>query len=331
MSSAAPYRVLLYYRYVRVPDPAAERDAHEAACAEIGLKGRILIAPEGLNGTVCGSPEQTEAYKRYIGAHALFHATEFKEEGFEQPTFHKLHVRVKEEIVHFGLPDLETTKPLNNYVEPEEFREILNHPPEDAVIFDARSNYETRVGRFKGAIAFDIENFRDLPQKLEELKQYRHKTIYTYCTGGIKCEKVSAWLQKEGFEKVYQLHGGIIRYAAEAEGENFEGSCYVFDQRVVVPVNKVNPTVIGECEVCSGATEKMVNCANPECNKHFLICDACASHLEGCCSEACRDHPRRRKFDGRGYYLRGVNSKLYVQNPDPNYLKLASQPENGMK
>ena len=167
----------------------------------------------------------------------------------------------------------------------------------------------------------DIDNFRELPEKLSELEDWKDKTIYTYCTGGIKCEKVSALMKMEGFEKVYQLHGGIVRYGKEAGGENFEGSCYVFDQRVVVPVNNVNPSVIGECDLCANPTEKMINCANPECNTHFLICGECAKKLEGCCSEECMENPRRREYDGVGYYLRGVNSKLYSQNPDPNYLR----------
>jgi UPF0176 protein len=189
---------------------------------------------------------------------------------------------------------------------------------------DARSNYETEVGRFKNAISLDIENFRELPDKLSELAQYKDKKIYTYCTGGIKCEKVSRLLMREGFEQVYQLHGGIIRYGHEAGGENFEGSCYVFDQRLVVPVNSVNPDLLGHCKLCEASTEKYINCANPECNTHFLICEDCATQLEGCCSEECKRHPRRRQWDGRGYYLRGLNSKLYVENPDPNYVKKAS-------
>jgi UPF0176 protein len=108
-------------------------------------------------------------------------------------------------------------------------------------------------------------------------------------------------------------------------GEDFEGSCYVFDQRVVVPVNAVNPDTLGQCLLCEASTEKYINCASPECNAHFLICEECADRLQGCCSEACMANPRRRKWDGRGYYLRGVNSKLFVENPDPNYLRNQTQ------
>lgn len=324
-AQAHPFRVLLYYNFVPVPDPGYARDEMEAICKELGLLGRILIAPEGLNGTVSGPEAATTAYMAWVNRHPVFHATEFKVDAVDEHTFIKLHVRVRDEIVHLGLDDLDMTQPLDNYVEPEEWREMLHSADPDIVIFDARSNYETELGRFRGAISLDIENFRDLPDRLEELAAYKDKKIYTYCTGGIKCEKVSRLLLREGFREVYQLHGGIIRYGHEAGGEDFEGSCYVFDQRVAVPVNLVNPKLLGHCKLCGAESEKYINCANPDCNDHFLICDTCAERMEGCCSEACHASPRRRRWDGRGYYMRGLNSKLYVENPDPNYLKLADK------
>jgi UPF0176 protein len=316
-----PYRVLLYYNFVPVADPEAARDEMEAACRAQLLLGRILIAPEGINGTVSGSWEATQQHIDWMRQHPLFHATEFKIDQADAHAFLKLHVRVRPEIVHLGVEDLDMAVPVHNYVEPEEWREMMKSEDPDIVILDARSNYEHEVGRFKNALTLDIENFRELPEKLAELAAYKDKKIYTYCTGGIKCEKVSRLMMREGFQNVYQLHGGIVRYGHEVGGEDFDGSCYVFDQRVVVPVNQVNPDAVGHCQVCDVATEKYINCANPDCNCHFLICDSCADRLEGCCSEACMANPRRRQWDGRGYYLRGLNSKLFVVNPDPNYVK----------
>ncbi|MCB9235487.1 MAG: rhodanese-related sulfurtransferase [Bacteroidia bacterium] len=316
------YNVLLYYKYIPVADPDSVRDWQEALCASLNLFGRIIVAPEGINGTVSGLIADTEAYMKAMQEYPLFKGIEFKIDQYPGHTFNKLNVRVKPEIVHFGLGNLGINSDKTaNYVEPEEWRQMMKEQPEDVVIFDARSSYETNVGRFKGAIDLNLDNFRDLPEKAAELEQYKGKKIYTYCTGGIKCEKVSVFLEKLGFEEVRQLHGGIIRYANEVGGEDFEGSCYVFDHRVVVPVNKVNPTPVGKCEVCQGQTERMINCANPDCNKHFLICDSCAEQLEGTCSEACHANPHRRHWDGKGYYLRGVNSKLYLDNPDPNYVR----------
>lgn len=320
-SNLLPFQVLLYYNFTPVPDPEAARKEMEDFCLANNLLGRILIAPEGLNGTVSGTIADTQAYMDWLGQHPIFHATAFKIDPIEDHPFLKLHIRVKEEIVHLGNDGLDTTAPVSNYVEPEEFREVLKNGGEDIVILDARSNYETAVGKFKGAMTLDIDNFRELPDALDELEALRDKKIYTYCTGGIKCEKVTRLMYERGFKDVYQLHGGIIRYGHEVGGEDFEGSCYVFDQRVVVPVNDVNPSVLGKCKICSGPTEVMVNCANPDCNDHFLICESCANAQEGCCSSACMTHPRRRVWDGRGYYLRGVNSKLYSENPDPNYVR----------
>lgn len=312
----------MYYRYVPIADPEAVREAQEALCTRLNLLGRILIAPEGINGTVSGLRADTGAYMQAMKADPVFPGIEFKIDEHEGHTFLKLHVRVKDEIVNLSAGPLQIPSTADNYVEPEEWREIVNNKPDDVVILDARSNYETEVGKFRGAVTVDIDNFRDLPGKLKEMEELKGKTIYTYCTGGIKCEKVSVLLKQLGHEKVYQLHGGIVRYGHEVGGEGFEGQCYVFDQRVVVPVNEVDPTVVGRCHVCNDLAENMINCANPDCNLHFLICDICAVKMEGTCSDACHAAPRRRTFDGRGYYLRGINSKLYASNPDPNYLRL---------
>jgi len=126
----------------------------------------------------------------------------------------------------------------------------------------------------------------------------------TYCTGGIKCEKASALLLHHGFKDVYQLHGGIIKYGKEAGGKDFEGKCYVFDNRIAVDVNSVNPKVISVCYTCGTTTPKMINCANPECNEHITQCDECGDKLQGCCSEQCTTHPRKRPYDGTGYYVK---------------------------
>jgi UPF0176 protein len=150
---------------------------------------------------------------------------------------------------------------------------------------DVRSNYEHEVGKFKNALTLDIENFRDFPEKVKELEHLKGKKILTYCTGGIKCEKASAFLLEQGFENVYQLHGGIIKYGLEAGGEDFEGKCYVFDNRINADVNKVNPKVISKCHVCETNCDRMINCANPVCNLHAPICEKCGWELDGACSD----------------------------------------------
>ena len=240
-----------------------------------------------------------------IYADGRFNKTEFKIDVVDEPSFIKMHCRYKEEIVHSGLRDpkeIDPNRQTGVHLEPKDFMEMKDQ--EDVIILDVRSNYEHSVGRFKNAITLDIENFREFPEKIKELEKYKDKKILTYCTGGIKCEKASALLLKEGFEDVYQLHGGIIKYGKEAGGKDFEGKCYVFDNRLTVDVNEVNPTIVSTCKNCGKTTPKMINCANPECNEHFTQCEECGWELDGCCSPQCKEHPRKRPYDGTGYYVK---------------------------
>lgn len=299
------YSILLYYCYTKIDDPESFRVAHHLFCIENNIRGRIIVAKEGINGTISGTKEDCKKYMEALHADSRFSHTEFKIESSESNAFQKLNIRVKDEIVNSGLHHIDPTIKTGIYIEPHEFRKIKNE--EDIVIVDVRSDYEHNVGKFKNAISFDIQNFRDFPDKVEELEKYKDKKIITYCTGGIKCEKASAYLLEKGFKNVYQLHGGIIKYGIEEGGEDFDGKCYVFDNRVVVDVNNVNPTVISSCHICGTNCDRMVNCANPECNKHVSICENCADEMEGACSEACKDHPKKREYDGRGYYPKDLN------------------------
>lgn len=299
--------VLLYYCYSTIEDPEAFREAHHLLCLDLGLRGRIIVATEGLNGTVSGTKEACEAYMETVTSDPRFAHTEFKVDEIDQPAFEKMHVRVKPEIVHSSLRSLDPTEKTGEYVEPEVFRNILLEQDDDTIILDVRSNYEHMIGKFKNAVTLDIDNFRDFPSKLDELKKYKDKKIITYCTGGIKCEKASAFLLEQGFENVYQLHGGIIKYGLEAKGEDFEGKCYVFDSRIVKEVNQVNPTVISKCYVTGKPSDRMVNCANPHCNKHIPMSEEGAQVYQGCCSEACMNNPDTRPYDGTGFYQKKMN------------------------
>lgn len=297
------YSVLLYYIYTPIEDVVEYRDIHHKFCIENNLLGRIIVAPEGLNGTVSGLKEDCQKYMDWLHADPRFAAIDFKVEEHETHAFQKLYVRIKKEIVHSELPvnPLEKT---GKHLEPEEFKTLLNDP--NVVLVDMRSNYEHSVGKFKGAITFDMENLRELPEHIHEIEHLKDKKVITYCTGGIKCEKASAYLISQGFTDVYQLHGGIIKYGLETGGENFEGKCYVFDNRLTTEVNKINPKIISKCHICGTASDRMVNCANPECNEHLPICEKCGWEMEGACSEACRVHPKKRFYDGTGYYSKSV-------------------------
>jgi len=299
------YQTLLYYCYSRIEDAEQFASDHLQFCKSLNLVGRIIVADEGLNGTVSGAAESCKTYMDTLHADPRFSKIDFKIDIAEEPSFIKMHCRYKSEIVHSGLRDpgiINPEKKTGIHLEPTDFVKMKDE--QDVVIVDVRSNYEHSIGRFKNAVTFDIENFRDFPAMINELAQYKNKKIVTYCTGGIKCEKASALLLHEGFENVYQLHGGIIKYGKEAGGEDFEGKCYVFDNRVAVDVNTVNPVVISTCRNCGANTSKMINCANPECNEHFTQCDACGEKLDGACSALCQEHPRKRDYDGTGYYVK---------------------------
>lgn len=299
------YNTLLYYCYSPIAEAEQFAADHLKFCKSIGLVGRIIVADEGLNGTVSGTEEACKTYMEHIHADERFAKTEFKIDEVEEPSFIKMHCRYKAEIVHSGLRDKSIIDPniqTGKHLEPKDFSEMMHQ--DDVVVLDVRSNYEHNLGKFKNAITLDIDNFRDFPEQIEALAQYKDKKVLTYCTGGIKCEKASALLLHHGFNDVYQLHGGIIKYGKEAGGKDFEGKCYVFDNRIAVDVNSVNPSVASKCLNCGTTTAKMINCANPECNEHFTQCDACGEELQGCCSVECTTHPRKRTYDGTGYYVK---------------------------
>ncbi len=295
------YQTLLYYKYACLDDAEEMATKHLKFCQDLGLVGRIIIANEGLNGTVSGTAEQCRAYMDYVESDPRLSPIHWKIDEVSEPSFAKMHCRYKPEIVHSGLMD--SVNPLEKtgvHLEPEQFKKMKDE--EDAVILDVRSNYEHQLGHFKNALTLDIDNFREFPEKLKELEHLKNKKVLTYCTGGIKCEKASAFLLKQGFKEVYQLHGGIINYGKEAGGEDFEGECYVFDNRVHVPVNSVNPTVITACANCGFETNRMVNCANPHCNEHFVQCENCGVELQGNCSKQCSMDAFVRDYNEKGYY-----------------------------
>ena len=317
------YQILLYYCYTPIVDPQLFREEHHQFCLDIGVYGRIIVAPEGLNGTVSGTPEQCQAYMAHIKADERFQGIDFKIESSNQHAFRKLNVRVKREIVHSSLTHLEPTQRTGIHVEPAEFKAMKDR--DDVVLVDMRSKYEHELGRFKNAVTLPMDNFRDLPQVVDKLEPYKDKKIITYCTGGIKCEKASSYLLEQGFENVYQLHGGIIKYGLEEGGEDFEGKCYVFDSRISTDVNSVNPTKGGTCYLCGTESDHMVNCANVVCNRHTIICEACMPKEEGCCSTSCReDEQNLRAWNMEGYYptkLNGYDPARWSRRKDLKKIK----------
>ena len=290
------YRVLLYYKYVPIEDPVTFAQEHLAACKELGLKGRILVSDEGINGTCSGTIEQTDAYMNMMKADERFAEMVYKIDEAEGHAFKKMHVRPKKEIVHLGLAeDINPNEITGQYLSPKEFFEQMQ--AEDTVVIDARNDYEFDLGHFRGAIRPEIRNFRDLPEwMLENKEMFEGKKVLTYCTGGIRCEKFSGWLVREGFEGVGQLHGGIATYAKDPEvrGQLWDGQMYVFDERIAVPINQVEHVVVGKDHFTGEPCERYVNCANPDCNDKILCSEENEHKYLRSCSDECREHPRNR-------------------------------------
>ena len=297
------YLTLLYYKFARIEDAEAFAARHLKFCKSLGLVGRILIGEEGINGTVSGTVEACEAYMESLSNDPLFAGIEFKVDEVGSLSFSKMHVRAREEIITFGEDDIDPTAFTAPHLSPEEVKQMKDQ--EDVVFLDTRNVIEYEVGKFKDARVLNIHHFRDFADHLDEVADLKDKTVIAYCTGGIRCEKATAYMLKNGFKKVYQIDGGIIKYGKEVGGEDFEGKCYVFDQRLTVDVNSVNPSIISHCKICEAETVKLINCANPECNEHFCICESCADKMEGCCSADCQESPNKRVYDGSGYYIKG--------------------------
>ncbi|MFS0601550.1 rhodanese-related sulfurtransferase [Peribacillus frigoritolerans] len=291
-----PYRVLLYYLYVPIENHEEFAAEHLAACKALELKGRILVASEGINGTVSGTIEQTDKYMDMMKSDPRFADIVFKIDEAEGHAFKKMHVRPRNELVTLRLEDdINPNKTTGKYLSPKEFFEQMQD--ENTIVLDARNDYEFDLGHFRGAIKPEITNFRELPEWVRENKEmFEGKKILTYCTGGIRCEKFSGWLVEEGFEDVSQLHGGIATYGKdpEVQGELWDGQMYVFDERIAVPINQKEHVIVGRDIYSGEPCERYVNCANPECNKKILCSEENEHKHMRSCTHECRVHPRNR-------------------------------------
>ena len=288
----AHYLVLLYYLYVDIEDPVTYRDQQILLCDELGLRGRIIVANEGINGTVSGLREDCEEYIEVMKSDPLTAHMAFKIDEEQEHVFPKLSVKARKEIVTLGLEneDFSPNDTTGRHLSPAEWKHAMEE--ENTVILDARNDYEFDLGHFKNAIRPDIGNFKELPTWIRQNRQeLEGKKILTYCTGGIRCEKFSGFLVREGFEDVNQLEGGIVEYGKdeEARGENYDGECYVFDQRVTVPINHVNATTVSQCIHCGKKSLRYVNCAYPSCNEQHFCCESCEETSQRFCKNECRE------------------------------------------
>lgn len=282
-------KILLFYKYVDIVYPVQVLKWQKKLCADLGLTGRIILAHEGINGTVGGSDEHTELYKKAMSKHPYFGGIDFKESPGDETYFPKMRIVVKNEIVNLGLDPKEITAHNGGaHLTPQEVHELLSNKPKDLVILDARNAAESRVGTFTDALTPPIDNFRQLPQYIDEnLEQFKDKDVFMFCTGGIRCERASAYLKSKGVaSNVYQLEGGIHRYAEQFPDGFFRGKNYVFDGRVTVTINN---DILSNCDLCALPCNEYTNCFNAHCNNHFIACPSCVEKFGNTCSARCHE------------------------------------------
>ncbi len=287
------YQILLFYKYTPIEDPQALANEQRALCQRLNLKCRSIIAKEGVNVTLEGKTENTEEYIRIMKADPRFTDIHFKKSPGTGNAFPKVSIKVRDEIVSLGLGenDFSPTQVTGKYLQTEELHDWFKSKKEFYIV-DMRNDYEHAVGRFAGSILPKLGNFRDLPEVLPELESLKNKTVLTVCTGGVRCEKASGFLVKNGFNDVYQLFGGIVTYMEKYPNEDFHGLLYVFDGRVTMGFNVTdsNHVVVGECKLCQAKTENYIDCKYIHCrgHRHILCCDNCEKTQGGYCSNACK-------------------------------------------
>ncbi|MUV38451.1 UPF0176 protein [Lentibacillus sp. JNUCC-1] len=314
MEEKKDYQVLLYYHYTTIEDPETFAAEHLEFCKELELKGRILVAQEGINGTVSGTIEQTNAYMAAMEQDPAFDGIVFKVDPHDGHAFKKMHCRARSELVTLRLEDDHDPREITGeHLDPKAFYEAMKD--ENTVILDTRNDYEYDLGHFRGAIRPDIETFRDLPEWVEENRDLiEGKRVLTYCTGGIRCEKFTGWMIKAGFEDVAQLNGGIVTYGKdpEVQGELWDGKCYVFDERISVPINQKEHVVVGKDYFDGQPCERYVNCANPDCNKQILSSEENEHKYMRGCTHECRVSPRNMYVKEHGLSAEEIEQRLQV-------------------
>lgn len=296
ISDGIPRRTLSFYKYVKIADPVALQRELQERWGNLGCFGRIYVAHEGINAQMnvpVASWDQFDAYMKHKSEFAGIPYKFAVEEG-SIPSFYKLTIKVRTKIVADGLDDasFDVTN-TGAYLTAKEMNEYIGNP--EAVIVDMRNSYESEIGHFEGAIRPQVDTFRDeLALVPDILKEHKGKKVALYCTGGIRCEKASAWLKHNGFDDVKHLKGGVIDYKHQVEREglenHFKGKNFVFDERLG---EKIGDEIISHCHLCRiNKTDTHYHCKNQVCHVLFLGCDSCVEKKSGYCSYYCMTFDR---------------------------------------
>jgi UPF0176 protein len=271
-------KILLFYMFTPLSDPDAVRLWQRDLCESLGLKGRILISKDGINGTVGGELKDVKKYVRKTRQYPAFKSIDFKWGEGRGDDFPRLSVRVRDELVSFGAPgelsvDADGVSGGGTRLTPGQLHELVAE--KHVTFFDGRNAFEAEIGRFRDAIVPEVENTREFVAELDRgtYDHLKNEPVVTYCTGGIRCEVLSSLMINRGFREVYQLDGGIVKYGETfADQGLWEGSLYVFDNRKAIEFSD-SARVVGRCYVCDVPTSRMENCGDPACRIQLVVCD----------------------------------------------------------
>lgn len=295
-------KVILFYKFTPIVDSDAILQWQRTLADSLNLRGRIIISPHGINGTLGGDISALKKYIKATKKYSGFKKIIFKWSDGTGKEFPRLNIKVRDELVTFGSPaeiivDENGVLGGGVHLRPEQVTELVSSRGDEVVFFDGRNAFEARIGKFKNAIIPDVVSTRGFIEEIESGKydHLKNKPIITYCTGGIRCEILSVVMKNRGFDEVYQLDGGIVKYGDKYGDKGlWEGSLYTFDSRMAIDFS-ADTKIIGECEKCRTATKKFVNCARPECHELILLCTNCASKAD--------KTPCAHDFDRRGKRL----------------------------
>ncbi len=273
-------KIILYYKFVPITDPSMTMRWQRELCSRLNLKGRIIISRHGINGTLGGEIDDVKTYVSEMNRTPEFKSIEYKWSDGTREDFPKLSIKVRKELVTLAPEEDFDVFDKGTPLRPEAWHTFIDEHP-DVPILDARNDYESEIGAFKGAIKPKIKTFKEIKKTLETLP--KDKPVATYCTGDIRCEYLSAYMKHKGFKDVYHLDGGIVKYG-EAYGDegHWEGKCYVFDKRMKLAFSADSKDV-GVCVHCGIRTSEQINCADLSCNKQFVVCHDCQAKERTVC------------------------------------------------
>ena len=291
------YEIILFYKYVKIDDPAKLLREQKELQTRLNLKGRTLIASEGINATLEGTKENISEYLNFFLSDARFTATHIKRSPGTGQAFLKTMIKLRDEIVTLGLGtcDIDPNKQTGKRLSPDDLHHWLSSEKEFYIV-DMRNAYEHAFGHFRNSIMPPMDNFRDLPKFINSILHLKNKTVVTVCTGGVRCEKASGYLISQGFKDVYQLDGGIVSYMEKYPNENFLGKLYVFDNRILMGFFTDDPKhqSIARCVLCNQSSERLTNCKNSDCHRQLVACQACEESLgqKFLCPTYCKEKTR---------------------------------------